>query len=393
MIFLFVAAFLAITAVVSHNYFDELRNSGPSGENLIINSALEHPQPNDPQKPYGWQNGHCGNNLARFDYLENGGINNSRAVKVSLSRYRSGDAKWYFDYVKVRGGQRYRFSDWYLSDTNTTITLYTDTENSVLNLAVPPARNWTKTEITFAMPVDATRATVFHLLSSNGNLTTDGHTLAPVGFEETEHSFHNGMVSLVFISGSPQAYWNATKTIGTKPYYWKGTFYVKPEFAADNPKHYLDGRLIDRIAWTGNEIGLDAGSLYDANDQKKAKNGIYLAKIRWQTSGSLAYPAGKDPISEHILDPSDYESSLGQKEGINALVGFNRYDLLSVDGNAMDISEFERTVSQAYRQKSWLIIRYRVAPPKEHLDWLLANQIDPITVKEALQEIEPQLPD
>lgn len=393
LIILFIAAFLAITAVVSHNYFDELRNGGPSGENLVANSALEHPQPNDAKKPYGWQNGRWGDNIVRFDYLESGGINNSRAVKVALSRYRSGDAKWYFDYIKVQGGQRYRFTDWYRSDANSTVTLYTDTENTVLNLNIPPAENWTRIEITFAMPVDTTRATVFHLLSSNGNLTTDNYSLAPVGFEETERGFRSGIVSFVFVSGKPDAYWSAAKTIGMEPYYWKGTFYVKPEFAADDPKYYRDGRFIDRIAWFGNEMGLDTASLGNGSDLKEIDKKIAIAKARWQITGPIASPAQTNKIPEDIVNLSDYGSILILEDGINTPAGFNRYRLFSINGDTIDLSEFEKTVTQANQEGSWLIIRYCGAPPKDQLDWLLANGINPVTVKEALEEIEPQLPD
>jgi len=392
LIVLLVASLLAAVAMVSHGYFEKLRQGGTAGENLIANSALEHPQPKDIKKPYGWQNGHWGENHADFKYLETGGINNSRAVKIWISSYRGGDAKWYFDYIKVRGGQRYRFSDWYKSDANTTVALCTDTENLILNLMVPPAANWSKTETTFTMPLDATRATVFHLLSANGNLTTDNYNFAPVGFEETDRSFRAPLVSLIFIGGDPQKYWAATKTIGMKPYYWKATFYVRPVFALDDGKYSPNGLMIDRIGWFGNEIALDI-SANDPDRAQKMGTALAIAKTRWQVTGSIAFPPEVQNFSENSLNLSDFTSGLGLENGVNLPSGFDRYGLMSINGDKLDTDDFKKTMDQAIKNKAWLIIRYRGVPPKDHLDWLLANNIDPLPICEALEEIKPQLPD
>ena len=393
LIIVMAAVILAGVAMKSHGYFEEMRKDGPAGSNLVANSGLEYPQPEDIKNPYGWQNGHWGNNRAKFTYLKTGGINNSRAIQVSISRYRDGDAKWYFDYIGVHGGQRYRFSDWYRSDNNSTLTLCTDSENTILNASIAPAANWTKVEETFTMPKDATRATVFHLLSGNGNLTTDSYSFAPVGFEEDKRNFKSTMISLVFIDGDPQKYWNAAKTIGREPYYWKATFYVEPVWASDNEKFYDGGRMIDRVGWSGNEIGINIGS-ENMDDAQKIGTWIIAAKNRWQAYRSIALPHSlTGGNKQSISNISDFDSNLGKDRGYNVPSGFDKYNLVSVDGNNLSLDDFKKTISQASDEKAWIIIRYRDAPPKDQLDWLLANGLNPAPISETLEEILPQLPD
>jgi hypothetical protein len=50
--------------------------------------------------PAGWNRGGFGENAASFSYPQSG-IGGSRAVRVDMTSYESGDAKWYFDDVPV----------------------------------------------------------------------------------------------------------------------------------------------------------------------------------------------------------------------------------------------------------------------------------------------------
>ena len=129
------------------------------------------------------------------------------------------------------------------------------------------------------------------------------------------------------------------------------------------------------------------------SELKAVEKEIAIAKARWQITDPIASPAKTNKIPKDILNLSDHSSIIVPEDGMNTPAGFDRHRLLSINGDTMSLSEFEKTVDQAIKEGSWLIIRYRGAPPKNQLDWLLANGINPITVKEALQEIEPQLPD
>lgn len=61
-------------------------------------------------QPIGWQKDKWGENTTTFAYL-NTGYTGSRSVKVTISKYTSGDAKWYFNPIPVSPNASYNFSD------------------------------------------------------------------------------------------------------------------------------------------------------------------------------------------------------------------------------------------------------------------------------------------
>ncbi len=135
--------------------------------------------------PVAWFKGGYGTNSRVLTYPVPG-VNGSsdKAVGVTISNYISGDAKWYFNDVPIRGGFQYRFSDWYISGVPTVITVrYTLTNGNYVytDIAHPVASvMWQQVVIGFSTPANAVSLTIFHSLISNGSLSVDNAALVEI---------------------------------------------------------------------------------------------------------------------------------------------------------------------------------------------------------------------
>ncbi|MEN9603946.1 MAG: hypothetical protein RL545_635, partial [Actinomycetota bacterium] len=85
------------------------------GANLILNPSLE----TGTTTPTNWASGKWGTNTATFTYPVTPAQDGSKAAKVVVSGYTSGDAKWFFNNVNVTAGTTYTFSDYYQSTATT----------------------------------------------------------------------------------------------------------------------------------------------------------------------------------------------------------------------------------------------------------------------------------
>lgn len=150
--------------------------------NLITNQSVEVAKTNDATVPNSWQKGGWGSNVRNFEYLSTNGQNGAKSVKVTVSNYVSGDAKWYFNPVKVTPNTKYIFKDYYKSDTTCTPvlvvkttagkTIYTDLTQAA------PSNDWKEYQVSFVTPDDAATITIYRLLTSNGYLQTDNFSLS-----------------------------------------------------------------------------------------------------------------------------------------------------------------------------------------------------------------------
>ncbi len=164
------------------------------GPNLINNSSLETTGGTS-GVPANWKKGGYGINTRILIYPVTGtGRSATKAIKVSVSGYTSGDAKWYPDDFSVTPGTQYEFSDTYLSTSTSIVTIRYKLSNGTLiykDIAtLPPVATFQKTTIKFTAPANVVSATVFHLLKVNGDLTTDDYS-----FREIIPSSSNNLVA------------------------------------------------------------------------------------------------------------------------------------------------------------------------------------------------------
>jgi peptidoglycan/xylan/chitin deacetylase (PgdA/CDA1 family) len=152
--------------------------SATTSVNLISNPSLETQSGKLPQS---WSKGISGlRNTVVFTYPV-AGFNSQKAAKVEITKYSLGDAKWYPNYISVVAGSTYYFSDNYLSNTTSSIVIAykmaSGTYKYVQIAILPAATGWKSAQKTFTVPAGAKSMTVFHLLSSVGQLTVDNYYL------------------------------------------------------------------------------------------------------------------------------------------------------------------------------------------------------------------------
>ncbi|NTW14231.1 MAG: polysaccharide deacetylase family protein [Candidatus Moranbacteria bacterium] len=146
-------------------------------ENLIQNPSLETA---NGSLPANWAKNNWGTLTATYVYPV-GGHTGDKAAQITVSGYKNGDAKWYFDDVPVTPGAEYVFSDWYQSSVPTTVTArYKMSAGGYQypNLGTAPAAtSWTQFSKKFTVPAGVSSMSVFHLIKANGTLTVDDYSL------------------------------------------------------------------------------------------------------------------------------------------------------------------------------------------------------------------------
>lgn len=153
--------------------------SAQTVNNLILNPSVETP---NGTKPSNWSIGKWGTNTATFSYTD-GGYNGTKSVSVNMTTYTSGDAKWFFDDVKVTPGKKYVFSEYYKTNTSATnVTIRwkkTDGTYIYQSLGNPSisSSNWMLRTSTFTVPANVVSMTVFHVIRGVGNLQLDNFSL------------------------------------------------------------------------------------------------------------------------------------------------------------------------------------------------------------------------
>lgn len=150
--------------------------------NLIANSTFETIGSNG--LPQGWGKGGYGNNTRVLTYPVTS-WDSSKAAKVTITAYTSGDAKWFFMPVSVTAGTNYQFTDEYLSNTQSIVTAqYTMSDGTFKYKDLgtfAPSSSVQTANLQFIPPAGTTAVTIFHLIMSVGSLTVDNYSLNQVG--------------------------------------------------------------------------------------------------------------------------------------------------------------------------------------------------------------------
>ena len=190
----------------------------------------------------GWGQNAWGTNTPVFTRPSTGAHSGTHSLRVDVSGYTEGDAKWTHTPVTVTGGKYYRFSDWYKSNADTAVSMYWQTADQVgrepgvncdvtgqptcgtwsnLETGIEPAAGWTKFESGIDMPAGAVQATFMHFIARNGFLQTDDYGLeqldSPLGFKRP-------LVSLTFDDSTPNLYNYVIPELDKRGY--KSTQYV-----------------------------------------------------------------------------------------------------------------------------------------------------------------------
>lgn len=150
--------------------------------NLIANNSVEQINAKN-TAPAQWQTDRWGSNKATFSYPTNG-QDGKRSVKVEMTNFKSGDAKWYFSPVAVKPNTEYNFSEYYKSNIKThLVAMSLDAKGNPtyfdVDVNVPASgSNWKQYNTTVKTLASTKTLTILHLIKGNGWLQTDNFTLS-----------------------------------------------------------------------------------------------------------------------------------------------------------------------------------------------------------------------
>lgn len=152
------------------------------GPNIVPNASMETAVSG---KPSSWASNKWGTNTTTFTYNTSATAahTGTGSVTTKMTARTSGDAKWYFTPVAVSPNTSYTVSNWYKSTTKSTLDIeVTTTANTKtyiwLGDLATSAGAWKQSNYTFTTPANATKITIYHSLTSAGEITTDDYSLA-----------------------------------------------------------------------------------------------------------------------------------------------------------------------------------------------------------------------
>jgi peptidoglycan/xylan/chitin deacetylase (PgdA/CDA1 family) len=378
-----------------------------AGVNYVPNSSLEQ-KDSATGNPVSWNSDRWGTNKATFSYLTTGHTG-TRSVKVQMTSYTDGDAKWYCSPQSIPGGQTYRFADFYKSDVTTLVVVLVITNSGTEEYFglrnAPASTEWREYSDTFVIPDDAASVSMLHVITSIGYLTTDDYSVSPY----TPSGFNRALLTLTFDDGWEDNYTTVLPALNT--YGFKITQYLCTQYLTDE---YSGSELYKILAFAqaGHEIGshsvthpfltqVSSSELsYELSYSK-----TYLESIFGTGSiSSFATPYGdyNDTVISAIKQY--YGSHRSVDVGYNYKDNFDIYDIRVQNmTNTTTLAEVQEWIETAKAGNYWLVIVYhRVATDPEQYDTTPANfnaqlalmsseGITVLPMRDALAEILPQL--
>jgi peptidoglycan/xylan/chitin deacetylase (PgdA/CDA1 family) len=372
---------------------------------LIENPSVETIDPSDATKPENWTSNSWGSHTAVFSYL-NEGHSGSRSVKVEVTEYNDGDAKWFFEPVSLEP-RDYVFSDYYRANVDTRVVLAVTTDTGATKYidlpGAPASENWTRYEASFTMPDDGVKATVYHLISRNGYLITDDYHIAPYNYE----GFDRGLVTITFDDGWEGNTLTALPVMqlyGFKSTQYYATTYIETPWVP-NPKE-----LIERFINDGHEIGShsithpDLTTLPEAEviqelegSKQFLENYLGISVQHFATPYGAYNTAVKNSIMTYYDTHRTVDSGYNSKDNFDV----SRLRSMSILSTTTG-DEVQAWVEKAKEEKLWLILLYhRVADDPgeydttpelfaQHMQAISDSGLPVMTVSQALAELESQ---
>jgi peptidoglycan/xylan/chitin deacetylase (PgdA/CDA1 family) len=375
----------------------------------VPNASVEQVSPTNPALPANWQTGAWGTNTTVFSYMPVGHTG-SRSIKVEMTQHTSGDAKWSYTPQPVTPGERYRVSDWYMANRDSQMVLALTMSNGsiqYLTLGYGSATpNWRQFQSYVWIPAGAVSATMLHLINGVGYLATDDYSMvlsSPV-------ALNRPLVSLTFDDGWATQYTNGLPLL--EQYHVPSTFYLVSGFL--NQAGYLSTSQAAALKAAGNEIGSHTVSHPNLATQTPSQLTTQLQSSQDILLSLLGAPIDNFASPEGVYNDQViagiqqyYRSHRSTDVGYNAKDGFNAYNIRVQNIVATTtLAEVQAWLAMAAQQKTWLVLVYHTVDPSDavggehnvtpaelatHLQAVNASGVVPVTINQALLEIQTQL--
>jgi peptidoglycan/xylan/chitin deacetylase (PgdA/CDA1 family) len=330
-----------------------------ANDGIIPNFSVESGSTN----PTNWLRGGYGTNNRVFSYPSEG-FNSSRGIRVDITSYTNGDAKWYFSDVPVTGGATYRFTDDYKSNVPSYITTRVLLSNGTytyvdLGSVGSSGGNWATFTGVLQLPANATSVTIFHLIKSVGFLTTDNYRL--VGIDSNPNIFSEGMVSLNFDDGLLSIYNNALPVLNQ--YGLKSTQYINSGKFGN--RDFVTAAQVIEMQNQGHEIGahtrnhVDLTTLSESQMRDEIIGNLNDLRNIGANVTTFAYPFGAyNSTTDRIVREAGFigarTSDGGQNSKTDNKFLLKRYSIQ----NSTTLANVQQQVEAARANKKWVILLF-----------------------------------
>lgn len=373
--------------------------------NLVPNPNLENGDANG--LPTSWNKNSWGTNTATFTYPATG-PDGSKAAKVEITSYTTGDAKWSFNPISLSPGV-YTYSDQYSSNEPSILTAETQNNDGtfVYNdiATVPASASFASASADFTVPVNAKLITVYHLIQGKGNLTIDNVSVKlKTGLSGI---FSTGAVSLAFDDGWLSQYQVVIPKLNNVGF--KGTFFIVSQQLADNG--FADFMTKAQVANTfkmGHEIGahtrthpyLSQLTSAQQQDEIQGSRQDLLAMNVGQVT-SFAYPYGDyNDTTLQIVKSAGFTAARSTIDGYTVpTTDHFQLPRLSMEIN-VTVATAKQWIDAAVANKQWLILtfhrvdssgdQYSVTPDtfNQVVDYLKQKNVKVVTVAQGLNDLK-----
>ncbi len=380
----------------------------PPVTNHVPNSSVEQ-SAGTPAIPTDWHGENWGTNTPTYEYV-NEGYDGTKSVKVTVTNYVDGDAKWaYTPQVLTRGGD-YAFSAWYKTNTIPhVVAQYIKDDGSEeffgMSDPQPNGSGWQQYNGVFSVPSDVQAVSVFFFISNNGWVQTDKYSVTPY----TYPTFNRGLVTLTFDDGFEQNITTALPVLnlyGLKATHCNATQYVEgiPAQVTNLQTYVAHGQEIcsHTVSHPSLLQATTAQLTYELTHSQ-----TFLKSITGQSVSNFSSPFGEYNAAINTEIAKYYSSHRTTDEGYNSKDNFDAYRL-KVQNMQQDttLAEFQSWVNKAKQDKTWLILVYHVvntSPSLEQFDtkkvdfdaqmaWLSTAGVTVQRWDQSLAEVKAQLP-
>ncbi|MGE5426107.1 MAG: polysaccharide deacetylase family protein [Bacillota bacterium] len=390
---------------VQTDNFSLVKNELASIIDLVPNNSVEIKSSNK-NLPRSWKHSRWGTLKTVWQYA-NDGYDGGRSVKLTVSNYVSGDAKWVYTPMTLERGKDYRFSAMYKTNTNPHVVVQYIKEDGTEDFfgmpdPQPKGTDWQKYSDTFSVPMDAKSVSVFMLLNSNGWLQTDDYHVTPYNYV----GFDKGRVTLTFDDGF-ESNINTVLPVFDK-YKMEATICNATSFVEGIPEQEAN---IQTFANHGHEICSHSVNHPDLTTQTSTQ-------VNYELDHSQRFLQNlvNQPITNFVSPFGAYNASVNEEimkyylahrttdEGFNSKDNFNPYRLRvqNMKSNTT-LEQFQAWVNEAKADKTWLILLYHVvdntgigeydtykADFDKQMEWLANSGVTIQRMDNALRELKAQ---
>ena len=181
--------FMILPALSAHDVF------ASTTQNLISDADLSQVDSSTNQ-PTGWHTDAWGTNSASFSY-SSASQSSTAYLRVDMQEYQDGDAKWWFNPVSVTSGDQYQFTDSYQSNVTTNIwARFLDAQNSPSYVWLGNGTSsvtFSSKSFDFTAPTGSVSVTIFHVINTDGYLSTNNFVLSDITPAACQPSLSNGI--------------------------------------------------------------------------------------------------------------------------------------------------------------------------------------------------------